>query len=85
MVVEIATAGDVGRYTGFYYTFSMAAQVITPLLTAALIDEKWLNLSYRVLFPYCAVFMVLALGCMVFVKHGDAPAMEETASTEVDA
>ena len=76
MVVEIATAGDVGKYTGYYYTFSMAAQVITPLLTAALIDEKWLNLGYRALFPYCAVFMVLAFVCMIFVKHGDAPATD---------
>ena len=30
MVVEMCTGADVGKYTGFYYTASMAAQSLTP-------------------------------------------------------
>ena len=33
MVVELATGSDVGRYTGYYYTFSMAAQIVTPIFS----------------------------------------------------
>lgn len=73
MVVEMSRSGDIGRYTGFYYTFSMAAQVATPLLTGILVSEKLLNLSYTSLFPYAIVFMVLALVCMIFVRHGESP------------
>ena len=72
MVVEISSNGDIGRYTGYYYTFSMAAQVVTPLLTGLLIDPNILNLGYTVLFPYATVFMALAFVCMLMVRHGDA-------------
>ncbi len=68
MVVEIATAGDVGKYTGYYYTFSMAAQVITPILSGALLEY----VSYRTLFPYSVVFCILAIVTMSQVKHGDS-------------
>lgn len=68
MVVEIAAAGDVGKYTGYYYTFSMAAQVITPILSGFLLE----HVSYRTLFPYALVFSLLAFLTMTMVKHGDS-------------
>ena len=68
MVVEMANAGDVGKYTGYYYTFSMAAQVITPILSGALLEY----VSYRTLFPYSVVFCILAIITMSQVKHGDS-------------
>jgi MFS family permease len=68
MVVELASGGDVGRYTGFYYTASMAAQVATPMLSGLLMDK----LGMRVLFPYAAVFTALAFVTMLFVRHGDS-------------
>ena len=75
MVVEISAAGDVGKYTGFYYTFSMAAQVITPILSGFLLE----NISYRTLFPYAVVFSLLSFCTMSMVKHGDAkPAKKES-------
>ena len=40
MVVEMANAGDVGKYTGLYYTFSMSAQVVTPILSGALLRSR---------------------------------------------
>lgn len=68
MVVEMSKAGDVGKYTGYYYTFSMAAQVITPILSGALLE----HVSYRTLFPYSVTFCVLAFITMSQVKHGDS-------------
>lgn len=68
MVVEMSRAGDVGRYTGYYYTFSMAAQIATPLLSGWLIT----HMGYRVLFPYAVVFSALAFLTMSAVRHGDS-------------
>lgn len=69
MVVEMCSGSDVGKYTGFYYTFSMAAQITTPLLSGLLIDN--LTIGYSVLFPYAVAFSVLSFITMLFVKHGD--------------
>ena len=52
MVVEMCSGGNVGKYTGFYYTASMAAQVATPMLSGLLMDR----MGMHVLFPYAAVF-----------------------------
>ena len=67
MVVEMCKGSDTGKFTGYYYTFSMAAQIITPIVAGTLMNR----INYNVLFPYCAVFMVLAFITMQFVKHGD--------------
>ena len=69
MVVEMCSGADVGKYTGFYYTFSMAAQITAPLLSGFLIDN--LNVGYRILFPFSVVFSVLSFMTMSLVKHGD--------------
>lgn len=69
MVVEMCSGADVGKYTGFYYTFSMAAQITAPLLSGFLIDN--LNAGYRILFPFSVVFSVLSFMTMSLVKHGD--------------
>lgn len=68
MVVEMSKGSDVGRFTGYYYAFSMAAQIITPILSGALFS---LVGSYDVLFPYAVTFTALALVTMCFVRHGD--------------
>ena len=73
MVVEIASAGDVGKYTGLYYTFSMAAQVVTPILSGFLLEY----VSYRTLFPYAVVFSVVAFFTMTQVKHGDSKPVQK--------
>lgn len=70
MVVEMAKGSDVGKYTGFYYTFSMAAQITTPLLSGFLIDL--LSPGYRVLFPYAVLFSALSFITMSMVRHGDS-------------
>ena len=74
MVVELASGGNVGKYTGYYYTASMAAQVATPMLSGFLMDK----LGMRVLFPYAAVFVALAFVTMMFVRHGDSKPVAKT-------
>ena len=68
MVVELARGGNVGKYTGFYYTASMAAQTITPLVSGFLMD----TLGMKTLFPYAAIFAAGAFVTMLFVRHGDS-------------
>ena len=69
MVVELAKGGDVGKYTGWYYAASMSAQVLTPILSGAIMDLAGNMLP---LFPYACVCVALAFITMVFVKHGDS-------------
>ena len=68
MVVEMCKGSDIGKFTGTYYTFSMAAQVMTPILSGFLLE----HVGYWTLFPYAAVFSVLAFFTMLNVKHGDS-------------
>ena len=78
MVVELARGGDVGKYTGYYYTASMSAQIVAPILSGALYDlvGKLLgnvNLGMRyVFFIFGAVFVAFSFITMFFVKHGDS-------------
>lgn len=68
MVLEMSSEAEVGRFTGLYYSFSMAAQIITPILSGLLFDL----IDYSILFPYAFVFIVLAFFTMSKVKHGDS-------------
>ena len=74
MVVELASGGNVGKYTGFYYTASMAAQTATPVLSGFLMDTK----GMVTLFPYATVFLVLAAVTMLLVRHGESKTIKET-------
>ena len=67
MVVEMCKGSDIGKFTGLYYSASMAAQVVTPILAGTLMR----TISYRVLFPYAAFFAAMSFVTMLFVKHGD--------------
>ena len=81
MVVEMCSGSDVGKYTGFYYTASMAAQIVTPMLSGLLMD----NFGMTTLFPYATVFVALAFVTMSFVRHGDSrPAPKKDALEALD-
>ena len=67
MVVEMCKGSEVGKFTGLYYTFSMSAQIITPIVAGWLLR----NVSYRALFPYAAFFVFASFLTMGFVRHGD--------------
>ena len=68
MVLEMCRGSEIGRFTGLYYMFSMAAQIVTPIVAGTLMNR----VSYRALFIYSAVFAVLAFVTMCMVRHGDS-------------
>ena len=70
MVVEMCKGSDIGKFTGYYYTASMSAQIVTPMLAGTLMR----HIDYRVLFPYAAFFVAMSFATMVFVRHGDVKA-----------
>jgi len=81
MIVEMSRGADVGRYTGYYYTASQAAQIITPILSGAVLEYGYLLINkanpdagYVLLFPYGAFFVVLSFITMLFVRYGDSKA-----------
>ena len=81
MVVEMCSSEDVGKYTGLYYTFSMSAQIVTPILSGAFLQY----VSYRTLFPYACVFTVAAMITMSMVHHGDnKPEREKKSAGKFD-
>ncbi len=67
MVVEMCRGSDIGKFTGYYYTASMAAQIVTPVLAGTLMRQ----INYRILFPYAALFVALSFLTMTQVRHGD--------------
>lgn len=70
MVVEMCRGSDIGKFTGYYYTFSMAAQVVTPILSGWLLK----HVGYETLFPYAATFVACSFITLCFVRHGDSRA-----------
>ena len=70
MVVEMCRGSDVGKFTGYYYTASMLAQVVTPVAAGTLMRQA----GYHTLFPYAAFFVALSFVTMCFVRHGDSKA-----------
>lgn len=68
MVVEMCRDSDIGKFTGYYYTFSMAAQTVTPIVAGALLNR----VGYITLFPYAAIAVGAAWITMQFVRHGDS-------------
>ncbi|WP_130837370.1 MFS transporter [Lachnoclostridium sp. Marseille-P6806] len=81
MVVEMSRGADIGKFTGTYYTFSMAAQIFTPVFSGFLLE----HVSYRTLFPYALLFSAAALLTMTQVRHGDIrPAKKSSALESFD-
>ncbi len=68
MVVEMCSGADVGKYTGIYYTASMSAQIVTPVISGFLMDR----IGMKILFPYAFVFAAAAFFTMIAVRHGDS-------------
>ena len=80
MVVELAKHGDVGKYTGYYYTASMAAQIVAPILSGILYDA--LGMRY-VFFAFGAFFVLCAFVTMSLVRHGDSIPMQNKSRLEL--
>ena len=67
MVLEMCSGAEIGRFTGLYYTFSMAAQIVTPVVAGTLMNR----IGYTSLFIYSTLFAGMAFLTMSQVKHGD--------------
>ncbi len=78
MIVAMSKGADIGKFTGTYYTFSMAAQIVTPILSGVLLQ----NISYRTLFPYALCFSLLAFLTMTQVRHGDVKPGKKASALE---
>ncbi len=70
IIWEMSKGSDIGKYTGYYYTASMAAQIVTPMLAGFLIEKVFK--SYAVLFPYALCAMGISFLMLLNVKHGDS-------------
>lgn len=79
MVVELAKHGDVGKYTGYYYTASMSAQIVAPILSGMLYDL--IGMRY-VFFAFGTLFVAFSFVTMFFVKHGDSTPVEKKSVLE---
>jgi len=80
MVVELAKGGEVGKYTGYYYTASMAAQIVAPILSGALYDLVGMRIMF---FAFGTLFVALSFVTMFFVKHGDAKSLDGKSAKEL--
>ena len=72
MILECCSSNSVGRYSGYYYTVSMAAQVITPILSGVVMD-----VNPAMLFAYITGMGVLMGLSVAGAKHGDAILIDE--------
>lgn len=79
MVVELSRGSNVGKYTGFYYTASMAAQIATPIISGFLMDK----LGMTSLFPYATILVAAAFITMLLVRHGDSKPPKKGSKLEV--
>ncbi len=68
MVVDMTTLQKVGGYTGLYYFFSQAANIIAPPAAGALIDA----FGYASLMVFAAVLFAAAFFIMALVRRGEA-------------
>ena len=57
MVVELCSSKKIGRFTGFYYTASMSAQTITPVLLGLVLNA---TMAWRALPVYAAILTALS-------------------------
>ena len=79
MAVELARNGNIGKYTGYYYTSSMAAQIVAPVLSGVLYDLMGME---NVFFAFGCVFVCFSFVTMLFVKHGDSKPIEKKSAIE---
>ncbi len=69
LVLEIGGLDKVGTFTGYYYTATFSAQIASPIVYGIV---RMFTGTYMSLFAYCPVVFVLAILCILFVRHGEA-------------
>ena len=68
MMVEMSSSGNIGKYTGYYYTASMLAQSFTPILMGAIIAFVP-AITLRHLFLYSTIMAILAFIVIFMFKE----------------
>ena len=68
MMVEMSSSGNIGKYTGYYYTASMLAQSFTPILMGAIIAFVP-SITLRHLFLYSTIMAILAFIVIFMFKE----------------
>lgn len=68
MVVEMASKNGTGKYTGYYYFFSMLAAIVSPILYGFLKDM----LGEGFLFIYSSAAIIISIFFIMLVRHGEA-------------
>lgn len=63
-VVEMAPKSKTGTYTGYYYTASSIAAIVSPLLLGAIIH----SIGYYIMFFYGAAFFLISFMLILRVK-----------------
>ena len=72
MVVELCSKKKIGKFTGYYYSASMLAQSITPILIGFIFKiafDQFGSESWRALPIYATLCMAISLGVFLFVKN----------------
>ncbi len=69
LVLEIGGLDKVGTFTGYYYTATFSAQIASPIVYGIV---RMFTGTYMSLFAYCPIVFVLAILCILFVRHGEA-------------
>lgn len=67
MIVEMSSADNIGKFTGYYYTASMIAQTITPILIGLIMSFN--SIGLKLLYVYAAIMMLIALIIFLFSKE----------------
>ncbi len=67
MVVELCNTKKIGRFTGFYYASSMAAQTVTPILLGTILLVP--NVDFGFLPFYAIICIVISLVIFLFIKN----------------
>jgi len=73
---ELAPEGDLGIYTGIYYTFNQSAYALAPILFGGLLSAFSTLLTegfkYIIMFPFILICVIIAFLLFFRVKGGEA-------------
>ena len=67
MVVELCSTKKIGRFTGYYYASSMAAQTMTPCLLGLLLLHPSINFGFLPIYALCCLSVSFIV--FLFVKN----------------
>ena len=80
MVVELCSSKQIGRFTGYYYTASMSAQTVTPVLLGLVLNA---TLAWSALPVYVLIMCLLSLTVFILkVKNIKANKVENIKGLE---